>query len=224
MTVTGKAAATRRPADPVRETKYEETPGYNRSVQVLFVCTANMCRSPMAAALFGRCCADPLFVRNEAVTVSSAGILSGGFESPAEVITAMAELNIDLSAHISRQISADMVARADMILGMARRHAREVVLLDASAWSRTFTLKEIVHRAERVGPRVPEEPLAHWLDRLHRGRQRTDLVGSSPDDDVPDPLGGSPDEFRATARQLAGLVERVAGLLWAPGEVPTRQA
>jgi protein-tyrosine phosphatase len=194
-------------------------------VQVLFVCTANMCRSPMAAALFARRSSDPSFAsRHETVTVASAGILPGGFASPPEVVTAMAELEIDLSAHVSRQLSIDLVAQADMILGMARRHAREVVLLDASAWSRTFTLKEVVRRAERVDPRGPDEPLAQWLDRLHQGRQRTDLVGHSADDDVPDPLGGSLDEFRATARELAVLVERVAVQLWAPGEVPTRQA
>jgi protein-tyrosine phosphatase len=168
----------------------------------------------MAAALFGRLALVGGDDAPEAVSVASAGLLQGGYASPPEVVTAMAELGIDLSQHCSTQISADLVASSDLVLGMGRRHAREVVLLDASAWGRTFTLKDFVRRGELVGRRGADEELAAWLERLHRGRQRTDLVGSSESDDVADPIGGPLDGYRRTAHALGTLVDEAASLLW----------
>ena len=158
---------------------------------------------------------DPADLAPTAVSISSAGLLPGGFESPPEVLQALAELDIDITGHRSTQVSPELVSSADLVVCMARRHAREVVLLDAAAFPRTFTLKDLVHRGDLGGPRAVGEPLVTWTDRVHHGRQRTDLVGDSEADDVPDPLGGELDDFRATARELGVLVERLAGLLWA---------
>jgi protein-tyrosine phosphatase len=175
----------------------------------------------MAAALFGRLALvggdDP----PEEVSVASAGLLPGGYASPPEVVTVMADLGIGLSGHCSAQISPELVADCDVILAMARRHAREVILLDGATWGRTFTLKEFVRRGEHVGGRAPDVALDQWLDALHDGRKRTDLVGSSVDDDVGDPIGGPLDGYRKTARQLGDLVERVAALLWVPRGITT---
>jgi protein-tyrosine phosphatase len=191
-------------------------------VQVLFVCTANMCRSPMAAALFERRLGDEALAVTEPVRTTSAGLLPGGHPSPAEVVAAMADFDVDLSEHRSAQVTSEVVGNADVVLGLARRHAREVVLLDPGAWGRTFTVKEFVRRGESAGPRRPEEPVAAWLGRLHRGRTRNDLVGSFTADDVADPLGGPMSAYRATARELAGLVDEVAALLWAPRPIGDR--
>ena len=181
----------------------------------------------MAAALFEQCRAamadasdaadfqgDVADLQPGAITISSAGLLPGGHESPPEVVQALAELGIDVAAHRSTQVSPELVTSADLVVGMARRHAREVVLLDAEAFPRTFTLKDVVHRGDLAGPRASGEQLTSWMGRLHLGRQRTDLVGDAEADDVPDPLGGELDEFRATARELGVLVGRLAGLLW----------
>ncbi|HLM94912.1 MAG TPA: hypothetical protein VK283_01280 [Acidimicrobiales bacterium] len=184
-------------------------------MQVLFVCTANMCRSPMAAALFRRLSWVEGDDASEEVVVVSAGLLPGGHASPPEVVTVMAEVGIDLSGHRSTQVSPEQVAGSDVVVGMARRHAREVVLLDATAFDRTFTLKELVRRGDLVGRRQPAEELGAWLGRLHDGRQRSDLVGRSDDDDVSDPLGGPLTAYRTTARELGTLVDRAAALLGA---------
>jgi len=170
----------------------------------------------MAAALFGQRVAQDDVRSADVVTVSSAGLLPGGFASPSEVVAVMSERDIDLAGHVSTQVSTEIVGDADLVLGLGRRHAREVALLDPGAWPRTFTVKEIVRRGEQVGPRGPAEPLERWLGRLHHGRARTDLVGSSPADDVADPIGGPTGAYRTTAADLAGLVDSLAGLLWAP--------
>jgi hypothetical protein len=83
-------------------------------------------------------------------------------------------------------------------------------------------VKELVRRGDHFGRRTPDEPLDSWLGRVHQGRERTDLVGRSAEDDVADPLGGPVDAFRMTAREIATLVERVAALLWAPRGIRTR--
>ena len=194
---------------------------YTRLVQVLFVCTANMCRSPMAAALFGSLSSVGGDDAPEEVEVASAGLLPGGHASPPEVVTVMAELGIDLSGHRSTQVSPELVAASDVVVALARRHAGEVVLLDPEAFGRTFTLKELVRRGDRVGRRAPEETLDAWLGRLHDGRQRTDLVGRSDADDVSDPLGGPLSAYRTTARELGTLVDQAAALLWAPRGIRT---
>ncbi len=175
----------------------------------------------MAAALFGRLDLVGGDDASEEVSVASAGLLQGGYASPPEVVTAMAELDVDLSRHRSAQVTPELVGASDVVLCMARRHAREVVLLDPEAWGRTFTLKDFVRRGDLVGRRRPDEALASWLGRLHRGRQRTDLVGSSVADDVPDPIGGPLDGYRRTARELGALADRAAALLWVPRGIRT---
>ena len=183
-------------------------------MRVLFVCTANMCRSPVAAALFRRCAAT----MREPVLVGSAGLLEGGHGSPREVLDTMDDMGIDLSEHQSMQISSEVVSEADLVLGMARRHAREVVLMAPDAWRRTFTLKELVRRGEKLGPREPGESLPAWLEQLHQGRERMDLVGRSTEDDVSDPLGGPLSAYRSSAQEIGQLVERLTDLLFSPRE------
>ncbi len=155
----------------------------------------------------------------EPVFVGSAGLLDGGHTSPREVLATMDDMGVDLSEHQSMQISPQVVSEADLVLGMARRHAREVVLLDSDAWPRTFTLKELVRRGEKLGPREPGETLPAWLDQLHQGRERMDLVGRSTEDDVSDPLGGPLSAYRSSAQEIDNLVERLTALLFAPRDV-----
>jgi protein-tyrosine phosphatase len=167
----------------------------------------------MAAALFDAVVGD----LDEPVSVGSAGLLPGGAGAPPHVVTVMAAWGADVSAHRSRQLSAEAVGDADLILGMERRHAREAVLLVPSAFERTFTLKELLRRGDKTGPRADGLSLAAWLAAVNDGRQRRDLVGRSPDDEVADPLGGPVAAFRATAVELADAVHRLARLLWPDG-------
>lgn len=175
---------------------------------VLFVCTANLCRSPMAAVLLRRVAA----VRRVAVAVESAGLLPGGQSPPAEMVAVMAARGIDLRDHQSRQLTSEMVESSSIVVGMAREHVREVVSLRPDAWSRTFTLKELVRRAGEGAPRASSQRMQEWLDELQVGRTRADLLGSSLADDVADPVGGPRSEFEAAAKEIeqlvSGLVER----------------
>ena len=125
-----------------------------------------------------------------------------------------AALGLDTSPHRSHQLVLENLAESDLILAMAREHLRSIVVAEPSVFPRTFTLKELVRRGTRVGPRRSGEELAGWLARAGAGRERTDLLGASRDDDVADPIGGPQSGYDAMAALLAELVERLVGLAW----------
>jgi protein-tyrosine-phosphatase len=107
-----------------------------------------------------------------------------------------------------------MLESADVAIAMSREHLREAVLALPDIWPRAFTLKELVRRGSAIGIRAPGESIDAWLSRAHAGRQRADLLGQSPDDDVDDPIGLGRDAYEQTANELSDLVDHLVDLLW----------
>lgn len=99
----------------------------------LFVCTGNTCRSPMAEGLFRRMLARQLNCADEdlpdrGVLVLSAGLSAGdGSQASPESVQLLLDHGIDISDHISQQLTEDLLERADYVLTMTRGH-REVIL------------------------------------------------------------------------------------------------
>lgn len=184
----------------------------NEPWRILTVCTANMCRSPMAEGLLAAQLAG-------AAAVSSCGLLADGYSAAPEVVEAMAARGVDLGAHRSRQLGVGLIDGSDLILAMAREHLREVVVRRPDAFGRTFTLKEIVRRGRRTGPRRPGVSLGDWLAEVGGGRRPQDLLGASGEDDVGDPIGGAFSDYAGTAQELEGLCLSLVGLL-RPGVLP----
>jgi protein-tyrosine phosphatase len=185
---------------------------YARSIddppRILLLCTANQCRSPMAAALLTR----RLDEASVPARVGSAGLLPGGRPAWPEAEAVMAERGIDISAHQSCRLDRSHVAGADLVLGMTREHLREAVVLDPLAYDRAFTLKELARRGG-VEPRS-RRSLHAWLATLSASREVDELLGADPADDVDDPIGGPISAFRDTADELDALVGRIVRAGW----------
>src|SRR5580698_10106143 len=96
---------------------------------ILFLCTGNVCRSPMAEGLFRHAVRG----RGEFRIVSAGiGAVDGQPPTPHSV-QAMKEIGLDISAQRSRALTTEMVRSADLILGMTHSHTDTVMLLYPSA-------------------------------------------------------------------------------------------
>lgn len=91
--------------------------------RVLFVCTGNLCRSPLARALFERLAADAKL----AVDSLSAGLhAQPGARPPAEALAIAKEAGLDLSGHAASPVSREIVETADLVLVAERFQASEL--------------------------------------------------------------------------------------------------
>jgi len=129
--------------DVVREGVYDlRTLQRLASLRILFVCTGNTCRSPMAAALCRRHLAKRLQCSEKEledyhVYIDSAGTMgyNGGTASD-EAVAVMARRGIELSAHESRPLTLELVQSADHVFVMTRSHRETAVDLLPSAADR----------------------------------------------------------------------------------------
>jgi L-threonylcarbamoyladenylate synthase len=112
------------------------------SLNILFVCTGNTCRSPMAAGLFRRMLSErlgggPGALETHAITVASAGVAAGTGSAASDLAgEVMAGRGIDLSAHRSQPLRVELINQADLIFVMTQGHFETVVQMSPPARKR----------------------------------------------------------------------------------------
>jgi protein-tyrosine phosphatase len=118
------------------------------SLSILFVCTGNTCRSPMAEAICRKILADRLGCKSDfhsleekGIIVMSAGLSAymGGRPSP-EAVDVMRAMDVDLSQHESQPLTQQLIRHADVIWTMTRSH-RQAIL---AQWPEAATRCELL--------------------------------------------------------------------------------
>ena len=165
------------------------------------VCTANVCRSPMAAALLQHRC-DQLGVD---VSVSSAGVRAHQLPVDPDAVAVLAEQGLDISAHQPRAFDRAMLDDADLVVTMTRDHLRTVATAAPGMFRRAFTARELARRLAR------HEHLD--LDALNEGRSPRELMGDDPADDIADPYGMSLQLHRVCAAEIDETMRVIAHAL-----------
>lgn len=146
--------------------------------------------------------------------VHSAGLVTQDRPASEPGVDAMARRDVDIRAHRSRRLLADMVEHADLVIGMERNHVREAAVLAGGGFERSFTLPELARRCQATGARGAEEPLPDYLRRIAEGRRPADLLGDDPADEVDDPYGRSARDYERTAAEIEDLVDTVVAHLF----------
>lgn len=110
---------------------------------VLFVCTANICRSPMAEALFRRIVNEAF--PKEKWRIESAGTWAINSQPASEnARLVMHQKGLEIGHHRSRRITKDILSDFDLILTMAKGHKEALILEFPLFARRVFMLSEMV--------------------------------------------------------------------------------
>ena len=115
--------------------------------KILFVCTGNAARSPMARVLFEDMVSKDLSLQSADIEVDCAGIsaeLSPGTPATQESIQIMRGYGLDLSSHESKSLDDRLVKWSDLILVMQANHKEVVASRFRDAGKKTHLLAEYV--------------------------------------------------------------------------------
>ncbi len=197
-------------------------------LNIIAVCTGNICRSPLAEILLESHLAD-LDVR-----LSSAGTRArdgmGVTPETAGIALSLGAPKARIERHRARFLTKDVLGSADLGLALSREHRRQIVEMDPTFMRKTFTVRELARllddisneellgaAASAADTSAPNSRFSAML-RVVASRRGTVIPPAAEDDDVIDPYRRSPRTYELSAAQLTAAlpaVERLARLAFA---------
>ncbi len=187
--------------------------GESMSFSILYVCTGNICRSPLAERLLTMRLDAALGQRSSVFGVTSAGTHGwDGSEMDPTAASQLIRLGGDPAGFTGRQLTPAFVQSADLVLTATRAHRQLVLSELPQALRRTFTMTEFAHLVESahtgdtpVPADSPAELVAWAASR--RGSATLD------DYDVADPYGASTRLHHDVADRISACVDQTVAAL-----------
>jgi low molecular weight protein-tyrosine phosphatase len=181
------------------------------TVDILFVCTGNLHRSPMAEYLLRSRLAE---LGVTGLTVRSAGTLARtGDPMPPDTLAVLSERRIDGSGFRATYLDQAALGGVDVVIGAAREHRAAAVTLRPGLLNRAFTLHELARIS--AGIDASELSTSSADDRfgelvhLAASRRTHSLPADPADDDLDDPIGRPYAEFVRCAAAVETLVAAI---------------
>ncbi len=182
---------------------------------ILFVCTGNTCRSPMAEGFMRKLAKE----RGIPVEVRSAGVAAMDGMSMSRHAEAVLR-DHQIQDHItSSSLSADVLEWADLVLTLTGSHKQNVLARFPSAAGKVYTLKEYAETDKHILSDLEE------LDRLYASIEIRRSLGESidsndyerliemqqrmPSFDIVDPFGGTRDDYEIAAADIRSALEKL---------------
>ena len=191
-------------------------------IQILAVCTGNVCRSPLAQLVLARTLDPDVFA------ISSAGtrpvIDARMMPEAAPFALERGVPQAAIQEHRARWLDETHLTSPELILAMAREHRTAVVELAPTRLRSTFTVREFARLATQLtdadatsvadaSGQSPSERLAALLAHLSGIRSDIGPPDRAEDDDVLDPYLGPPPAYARMANELLPALDQVSRIL-----------
>ena len=188
------------------------------SFSVMVVCTGNICRSPVVEQVlrerYGRF----------GVEVSSAGTGALVGEGMPEQAQRMSEhLGGSPAGHRGRQVTKPLIEQADLVIGLARDHRRDLARLLPRSARYTFTLRELARLLESVveddrvtlpaGPGGLQDVLRGFVPVVAGHRGFAAQPEEPREDDVVDPFRRSQETYDRAEREMDDALTRIVAAI-----------
>ncbi|WP_160148916.1 arsenate reductase/protein-tyrosine-phosphatase family protein [Amycolatopsis alkalitolerans] len=187
--------------------------------RILFVSTANVCRSPVAELVCRQLLRTALGASVARFGLSSAGTHAApGVPMDGRAVRLLVSrgLGTEARAFGATQLTAHRLRAADLVLTAGWRHRSAVLALEPAARDRSFCLLELIRLLSRIdAPGLPRDPLARARVAVESGRQLRDEIGHQPRhaDEVPDPAALSDYGYAVSVSLVESAVHRFVRFL-----------